>query len=129
MSLKLMTLVHACTSTLDFVTTPKPILYKLTRKSRTKLVTRFSLQVSSDKSKFYDIVQGSSVNFSTGGSISHHHGVGKLRARWYKQSVSNIGVNLYKSAKVELDPKNIFATGNFLMPEDEINYQQIRPKL
>lgn len=52
-----------------------------------------------------------------GGSISHHHGVGKLRSKWYSQSVSGVGVGLYKAAKNELDPKNIFAAGNLLAPE------------
>lgn len=54
---------------------------------------------------------------SNGGSISHHHGVGKLRNQWYKKSVSETGLRLYESAKKELDPKNIFALGN-LMPEE-----------
>ena len=67
--------------------------------------------------------------FSTGGSISHHHGIGKVRSKWYKQTVSAVGVNLYKSAKLELDPKNIFATNNFLTDEDKIDFQQIPAKL
>lgn len=53
-----------------------------------------------------------------GGSISHHHGVGKLRNRWYSQSVSNVGVSLYTATKRDLDPKNIFAVNN-LLPESE----------
>ncbi|CRK94614.1 CLUMA_CG008114, isoform A [Clunio marinus] len=63
------------------------------------------------------------------GSISHHHGVGKIRAKWYKQSVSNLGVSLYKSAKIELDPKNVFANRNLLEPEDEVDFKQISAKL
>ncbi|XP_055586709.1 alkyldihydroxyacetonephosphate synthase [Uranotaenia lowii] len=51
---------------------------------------------------------------SSGGSISHHHGVGKIRSRWYPQTVSETGVQLYRATKNELDPKNIFAVGNFL---------------
>ncbi|XP_055616526.1 alkyldihydroxyacetonephosphate synthase [Toxorhynchites rutilus septentrionalis] len=51
---------------------------------------------------------------SSGGSISHHHGVGKIRARWYPGSVSDVGVSLYRATKQELDPNNIFAVGNFL---------------
>ncbi|XP_062562789.1 alkyldihydroxyacetonephosphate synthase [Armigeres subalbatus] len=51
---------------------------------------------------------------ASGGSVSHHHGVGKIRARWYPQTVSEVGVNLYRATKNELDPKNIFAVGNFL---------------
>lgn len=52
-----------------------------------------------------------------GGSISHHHGVGKLRSKWYSQSVSGVGVGLYKAAKNELDPSNIFAAGNLITSE------------
>ncbi|XP_035903057.1 alkyldihydroxyacetonephosphate synthase [Anopheles stephensi] len=51
---------------------------------------------------------------ASGGSISHHHGVGKIRSRWYPQSVSNVGVQLYKATKRELDPNNIFAAGNLI---------------
>ncbi|XP_066259700.1 alkyldihydroxyacetonephosphate synthase [Euwallacea similis] len=49
-----------------------------------------------------------------GGSISHHHGVGKLRKKWYVDTVSKVGEHLYLSAKKELDPNNIFATNNFV---------------
>lgn len=49
-----------------------------------------------------------------GGSISHHHGVGKLRRKWYPSTVSKIGVGLYLATKKELDPKNIFATNNLI---------------
>uniref|UniRef100_A0A6E8VIU2 Alkylglycerone-phosphate synthase n=1 Tax=Anopheles coluzzii TaxID=1518534 RepID=A0A6E8VIU2_ANOCL len=51
---------------------------------------------------------------ASGGSISHHHGVGKIRSRWYPQSVSDVGVQLYKATKRELDPNNIFAAGNLI---------------
>lgn len=51
---------------------------------------------------------------AVGGSISHHHGVGKVRARWYPQQVSEVGVKLYELAKEKLDPQNIFANGNLL---------------
>lgn len=51
---------------------------------------------------------------ASGGSISHHHGVGKLRRKWYPMSVSDVGVGLFVAAKRELDPNNVFATGNIL---------------
>lgn len=51
-----------------------------------------------------------------GGSLSHHHGVGKLRSKWYPAVVSHVGVGLYRALKKELDPNNIFAAGN-LLPE------------
>ncbi|XP_014257150.1 alkyldihydroxyacetonephosphate synthase [Cimex lectularius] len=50
-----------------------------------------------------------------GGSLSHHHGVGKLRSRWYKGQVSDVGEMMYKQAKLCLDPNNTFATGNLLV--------------
>lgn len=49
-----------------------------------------------------------------GGSISHHHGVGKLRRKWYETTVSPLGVELYQATKKQLDPKNTFATDNFV---------------
>lgn len=55
-----------------------------------------------------------------GSSLSHHHGVGKLRKRWYKHSVSEVGVNLYKGIKKTLDPNNIFALNNFVDYAEEI---------
>lgn len=60
-----------------------------------------------------------------GGSISHHHGVGKLRSKWYPKSVSDVGVDLYKAAKRQLDPNNIFSAGNLLTNDthDDINLQ------
>ncbi|XP_068631826.1 alkylglycerone-phosphate synthase [Battus philenor] len=54
---------------------------------------------------------------ANGGSISHHHGVGKLRKKWYKQTVSEPGQRLLLSAKKALDPDNIFALGNMAFNE------------
>ncbi|XP_041978491.1 alkyldihydroxyacetonephosphate synthase [Aricia agestis] len=56
-----------------------------------------------------------------GGSISHHHGVGKHRKKWYKGTVSEPGRMLLLSAKRTLDPDNIFALGN--MDFDEYKVQ------
>lgn len=67
---------------------------------------------------------------ANGGSISHHHGIGKIRSRWYKQSVSSVGVGLFKAAKHELDPNNIFAVGNFIDKESNVEgHEQIISKL
>lgn len=49
-----------------------------------------------------------------GGSISHHHGVGKIRKHWMQQTQSNAGMELLKGIKNTWDPKNIFASGNLL---------------
>ncbi|XP_025831600.1 alkyldihydroxyacetonephosphate synthase-like [Agrilus planipennis] len=49
---------------------------------------------------------------ASGGSLSHHHGVGKIRKKWYASTVSDVGVALFSAAKRELDPNNVFASGN-----------------
>lgn len=49
---------------------------------------------------------------ANGGSLSHHHGVGKLRASFYPLAVGEAGVSLYRATKAHLDPYNIFAAGN-----------------
>ncbi|XP_065202121.1 alkyldihydroxyacetonephosphate synthase [Planococcus citri] len=49
-----------------------------------------------------------------GGSISHHHGVGKIRSKFYQSQVSPLGVQLYTVIKKFLDPHNIFGVGNLL---------------
>ncbi|XP_063976312.1 alkyldihydroxyacetonephosphate synthase [Diachasmimorpha longicaudata] len=49
---------------------------------------------------------------ASGGSISHHHGVGKMRARFYPDAVGDAGLGLYRATKQYLDPHNIFAAGN-----------------
>lgn len=51
---------------------------------------------------------------ASGGSISHHHGVGKMRKKWYPSSVSALGVSLYSATKHSLDPDNIFSSNNFI---------------
>lgn len=49
---------------------------------------------------------------ANGGSLSHHHGVGKLRASFYPEAVGEAGVSLYRAAKAHLDPHDIFASRN-----------------
>ena len=49
-----------------------------------------------------------------GGSLSHHHGVGKLRKHWMKETVSNVGYQMLKGLKKTIDPTNIFANGNLI---------------
>lgn len=65
---------------------------------------------------------------ASGGSISHHHGVGKLRKRWYTQTVSEPGRELMLATKRALDPQNIFALGNMAFGDYEQN-NQLKSKL
>eukprot|EP01055_Gregarina_sp_Pseudo9_P005739 Gregarina_sp_Pseudo_9__5738@NODE_839_length_2145_cov_45_377018_g787_i0_p1_GENE_NODE_839_length_2145_cov_45_377018_g787_i0NODE_839_length_2145_cov_45_377018_g787_i0_p1_ORF_typecomplete_len652_score114_75FADoxidase_C/PF02913_19/1_4e29FAD_binding_4/PF01565_23/7_2e28CorC_HlyC/PF03471_17/0_21_NODE_839_length_2145_cov_45_377018_g787_i0612016 len=49
-----------------------------------------------------------------GGSISHHHGVGKLRKHFMEDSVTAEGVKMLTSIKKSLDPQNIFGNQNLV---------------
>lgn len=63
------------------------------------------------------------------GSISHHHGVGKLRKKWYTDTVSEPGRLLLLAAKKALDPDNIFGVGNMVFGEDGGEDTLVKSKL
>lgn len=50
-----------------------------------------------------------------GGSISHHHGVGKIRKRWLQDTISPVGMTMLRALKSSVDPNNIFANGNLMI--------------
>ncbi len=52
-----------------------------------------------------------------GGSISHHHGVGKLRARFVNQTMSEPAIELLKGVKQSCDPTNVFGIRNNVFAE------------
>ena len=54
-----------------------------------------------------------------GGSISHHHGVGKLRKRFMERTVSDLHMKMLEGFKNEIDPKNIFAINNTIYRSKE----------
>ena len=54
-----------------------------------------------------------------GGSISHHHGVGKLRAEFMDQVYSDGTIELLKDLKSSIDPDNVFGIANNVMVSDE----------
>jgi alkyldihydroxyacetonephosphate synthase len=47
-----------------------------------------------------------------GGSLSHHHGVGKLRQRFLPEIQSPASLESVRAAKRALDPGNVFGCGN-----------------
>jgi len=49
-----------------------------------------------------------------GGSISHHHGIGKLRKKFMTRSIQDNGIQILKGVKKMIDPTNIFANGNLI---------------
>jgi len=54
------------------------------------------------------------IILQNGGSLSHHHGIGKLRKKWVKSSITSEGVSLLQNIKGSIDPKNIFCSGNLI---------------
>jgi len=52
---------------------------------------------------------------ANGGSISHHHGVGKIRQRWWiGRTITSSAALPLIHAKKALDPTNVFNNGNVL---------------
>ncbi|KAG8177710.1 hypothetical protein JTE90_008335 [Oedothorax gibbosus] len=74
----------------------------------------FGYQGVADPVHTYESIEAAARDeiIASGGSISHHHGVGKLRKRWLPETVSDVGVNMLKAVKQSVDPLNIFANGN-----------------
>jgi len=56
--------------------------------------------------------QAREVILENGGSISHHHGIGKLRAPFIPQVLDEANIKMLKAIKVAVDPNNVFAVGN-----------------
>uniref|UniRef100_A0AC35TGX1 Alkylglycerone-phosphate synthase n=1 Tax=Rhabditophanes sp. KR3021 TaxID=114890 RepID=A0AC35TGX1_9BILA len=64
----------------------------------------------------YDEIETAARNeiIACGGSISHHHGVGKLRKEWLPITIGNAGISVLNSIKEKLDPNNVFGAGNLM---------------
>ncbi|CAG0887935.1 unnamed protein product [Cyprideis torosa] len=82
-------------------------------------------QFQGDPCAVYEELEHSARNeiLASGGTISHHHGVGKIRQHWLPETITPTGVAALKAVKKELDPHNIFAAGNLYTmdspPEDD----------
>jgi len=77
--------------------------------------------ISNPVEKFFDIETICRDEIiKCGGSISHHHGVGKIRKKWLTHSISPTGIQVLTGIKQTFDPQNIFANGNLIdLPEKE----------
>lgn len=126
--LKLMMPVHAYTFISDFVGI---LIARIQQHCMKVLKIMPGMKFQHLVKLYYELNLNNCTNILLflGGSISHHHGIGKIRTQWYKQSVSQIGVNLYKSVKIELDPKNIFALDNILPSDEKIDFEKLKSKL
>lgn len=54
-----------------------------------------------------------------GGSLSHHHGIGKIRKRFMDRVMTPLGLEMMKDMKKSLDPNNIFAINNTIYKDDD----------
>jgi len=73
------------------------------------------LGVDNADQKFHAVEQAMrAVILAHGGSISHHHGIGKLRAAFIAQLYSEATQKALIALKRELDPGNVFGASNNL---------------
>lgn len=74
----------------------------------------FNYETLDDPVGCYESIEESAREeiLACGGSLSHHHGIGKMRAKFYPKAVGVANLSLYRATKNHLDPKNIFAAGN-----------------
>ena len=52
------------------------------------------------------------------GSLSHHHGVGRVLAPWMKKEIGPVGMGLMRAIKNHLDPNGILNPGGTLGLDD-----------
>lgn len=52
------------------------------------------------------------VIIACGGSLSHHHGIGKLKKHFYEKVFAPANLKYMRAMKKAIDPKNIFAANN-----------------
>ena len=88
------------------------------------------MRQGSDPVHVYELVEQAAREevLANGGSLSHHHGVGKIRTKWITQAVSDLGVGTMRSIKQYLDPENIFGSKN-LIPEASPSDEHLKAKL
>lgn len=74
----------------------------------------------SDPVKLYNDIETAARDeiIASGGSLSHHHGIGKIRRKWMKQVIGEQGVGMIDAVKKFIDPNNIFASGNIIPSEN-----------
>lgn len=54
-----------------------------------------------------------------GGSISHHHGVGKIRKQFIERTLPPMAIEWQRQIKEVLDPNNVFGINNTIPRSDE----------
>ncbi|MBV8991756.1 MAG: FAD-binding oxidoreductase [Solirubrobacterales bacterium] len=57
-----------------------------------------------------------------GGTITHHHAVGRDHRQWYLREVPELFIGALRAAKSELDPRGIMNPGVLMRPTGAANY-------
>lgn len=72
--------------------------------------------------QLYEEIEASARDeiLANGGSISHHHGVGKLRKPWLKKTVGEVGLGSMRAIKNYIDPDNIFGNNNLMIGDSKL---------
>ena len=67
-----------------------------------------------DPVKVYEQIESDARDeaMAFGGTLSHHHGVGKLRRKWMTEAAGETGMAMLRALKTQLDPKNILCARN-----------------
>jgi alkyldihydroxyacetonephosphate synthase len=64
-----------------------------------------------------------------GGSISHHHGVGKIRKRFMESTLPPMAIEWQKDIKNAVDPNNVFAINNTVIRSDAERQQVFKHEI
>ena len=51
---------------------------------------------------------------ATGGTITHHHGIGVDHAAWMRAEVGELGIELLRATKQVLDPRGVMNPGKLV---------------
>jgi FAD/FMN-containing dehydrogenase len=70
-----------------------------------------------------------SIIIESGGSLSHHHGIGVKNTKRYNETMPALKKEMLKSIKKHVDPKNIFCVKNFFADEKNEENCKIVSKL
>ena len=104
----------------------KPYLaYRVTQTYHSGVCIYFTLGFSAkglaQPHEVYHVIERAlrQVILDHGGSLSHHHGIGKSRHAFLPQIQSENSIAVLRQTKRAMDPHNVFGIGNGVFAEDE----------
>ena len=100
------------------------LTYRVTQTYHTGVCIYFTLAFSGrgldDPAAVYHTIEHAlrQTIMDRGGSLSHHHGVGKIRQSFLPQAQTDAGLRMVRETKRAIDPANIFGARNGAFDED-----------